>query len=167
MYYHAVCTSPLGEIGLVCSESALVALWLPGQREFTGETVSEDHPVLNRSIRWLERYFSGQAPDPNELPLELHGSPFQKLCWELLLQIPYGTTTTYGAIARQIARERGVDHMSCRAVGGAVGHNPISLIVPCHRVMGSDGRLTGYGGGIERKVALLRLEGVEVNPDRP
>lgn len=158
MYYHAVCTSPLGEIGLVCSESALVALWLPGQREFTGETVSEDHPVLNRSIRWLERYFAGQAPDPNELPLELQGSPFQTLCWELLLQIPYGTSRTYGDLAKDAAKKLGIPKMSPQAVGRAVGANPIAIIVPCHRCLGSGGALTGYAGGLHLKRQLLSLE---------
>ena len=158
MYYHTTCTSPLGEIGLVCSESALVALWLPGQRGFTGETVSEDHPVLNRSIRWLERYFSGQAPDPNELPLELQGSPFQTLCWELLLQIPYGTSRTYGDLAKDAAKKLGIPKMSPQAVGRAVGANPIAIIVPCHRCLGSGGALTGYAGGLHLKRQLLNLE---------
>ena len=114
-------------------------------------------PVLGDACRWLDVYFSGQEPDFLP-PLHPHGSEFQLAVWELLLQIPYGQTTTYGALARQLAARRGLSRMSAQAVGGAVGHNPISLLIPCHRVVGTNGSLTGYAGGLDKKIRLLELE---------
>ena len=116
----------------------------------------ENH-ILKDALRWLDIYFSGQKPD--FLPkLHLIGTDFQREVWDILLEIPYGQTVTYGEIARKIADKRGLKTMSAQAVGGAVGHNRVSVIVPCHRVIGSDGSLTGYAGGIERKIKLLEIE---------
>ena len=161
--------SPIGSITLASDGMALTGLWFDGQRHF-GETLRSEHavvetqsiaslpPVLNDTIRWLDTYFSGGIPDFTP-SIVLHGSEFRQAVWRVLQTIPYGQTVTYGDIARQLAAERGIQKVSARAVGGAVGHNPISLIVPCHRVIGADGSLTGYAGGVERKTWLLRLEG--------
>ncbi len=116
-------------------------------------------PLL-QAARWLDCYFSGRSPDFLP-PLKPEGSPFRRRVWEELLRIPYGTTVTYGSIAKKLAEEEGRPHMSAQAVGGAVGHNPIGIIIPCHRVVGADGSLTGFGGGIKTKKALLELERAE------
>ena len=120
----------------------------------------EETPILAQTRRWLNLYFSGSVPDFTP-PLHPIGSDFRQEVWALLLQIPYGQTTTYGALAKQLAEINGGKHVSAQAVGGAVGHNPVSIIVPCHRVVGSDGSLTGYAGGIEKKIRLLTLENAE------
>lgn len=154
--------SPLGEILLAADDEGLTGLWFMENQKYKGlglsaNAVECDLPVFDETGKWLDIYFSGR--DPGFTPdLHLTGSKFRNRVGELMLQIPYGKTVTYGDIAREIARVRGIRQMSCRAVGGAVGKNPISLIIPCHRVIGSDGSLTGYGGGIERKAALLKLE---------
>ena len=154
--------SPLGEILLAADDEGLTGLWFMENQKYKGlglsaNAVECDLPVFDETNTWLDIYFSGR--DPGFTPhLHLTGSKFRNRVGELMLQIPYGKTVTYGEIAREIARERGIRQMSSRAVGGAVGKNPISLIIPCHRVIGSDGSLTGYGGGIERKAALLKLE---------
>ncbi len=156
--------SPLGEILLAADDAGLTGLWFVENQRHMGEGLSASarecpSPFFDEAMRWLDIYFSGR--DPGFTPtLHLTGSDFRRHVGELLLRIPYGTTATYGDLARIIARERGIGRFSSRAVGGAVGHNPISLIVPCHRVLGSGGKLTGYGGGLERKVALLKLEGM-------
>ena len=152
--------SPLGEIILASDGEALTGLWFAGQK-YEGATLAPEHeekdlPVFDETRRWLDVYFAGKDPGFPP-PLRLRGTDFRKTVWEILLTIPYGETTTYGEIAAQIARETG-GSVSARAVGGAVGHNPVSLIVPCHRVVGADGSLTGYAGGIDRKKALLALE---------
>ena len=117
-----------------------------------------DDPVLAAAQSWLGVYFSGRDPGPTP-PLAPHGTPFQRQVWALLAQIPWGTAVSYGGLAQKLAAARGVPKMSARAVGGAVGRNPIAIFLPCHRVLGADGALTGYGGGLENKVFLLRLEG--------
>lgn len=125
---------------------------------------SGDAPeIFGRTKDWLERYFAGKRPSAMELPLAPPGSAFQKEVWKRLCEIPYGSVTTYGALAKEMAAFLGRSSMSAQAVGGAVGHNPISIIIPCHRVVGSDGSLTGYAGGIEKKRRLLLLEGVDVD----
>ena len=138
----------------------LTGLRFEGSRGTSGyiaEYEEKKLPVFEETIRWLDIYFSGQKPD--FLPkLHLIGTDFQREVWDILLEIPYGQTVTYGEIARKIADKRGLKTMSAQAVGGAVGHNRISVIVPCHRVIGSDGSLTGYAGGIERKIRLLDIE---------
>ena len=152
--------SPLGEIILASDGEALTGLWFAGQK-YEGSTLAAEHeekdlPVFDETRRWLDVYFAGKDPGFTP-PLRLRGTDFRKAVWKVLLTIPYGKTTTYGEIAAQIARETGVS-VSARAVGNAVGHNPISLIVPCHRVLGADGNLTGYAGGVERKEKLLEME---------
>ena len=156
--------SPLGGILLAADEIGLTGLWFDGQKYFARGLSSEQEerelPVLFEAKRWLDIYFTGQEPDFLP-PLHSIGSAFRRSVWEILLQIPYGRTTTYGEIARLLSEKRGLTRMSAQAVGGAVGHNPVSIIVPCHRVVGADGSLTGYAGGIERKIVLLRLEGAD------
>jgi len=149
-------------------EGALVGLWIEGQKYFLGslerEEVEEDgdSEILSRTKDWLDRYFGGEKPLISELKLAPQGSEFRKEVWEILCGIPYGEVTTYKAIAEKIADKHGIQKMSAQAVGGAVGHNPISIIIPCHRVVGTNGSLTGYGGGIQKKIELLTLEGVEM-----
>ena len=114
-------------------------------------------PVFKQAFNWLDIYFSGNEPDFTP-KLNPRGSPFRKTVWDIMLKIPYGKTTTYGQIAQQIAKQKGIKDMSAQAVGGAVGHNPISIIIPCHRVIGANGNLTGYAGGLDKKCYLLKLE---------
>ena len=140
----------------------LVGLWFDGQKHFV-DTLDKEHEerydlaIFDQTRRWLDHYFAGQAPDFTPALL-LRGNEFRRRVWDILLTIPYGHTMTYGDIARIIAQEKGTKTMSAQSVGGAVGHNPISLIVPCHRVVGANGSLTGYAGGIERKRWLLEME---------
>lgn len=153
--------SPLGGITLAATESALTGLWFDGQKYF-GATLTEKYeekelPVFAQAKSWLDCYFSGKEPDFTPA-LALSGTPFCLAVWEILLQIPYGKVTTYGNIAERIAAQRGQKTMSAQAVGGAVAHNPVSIIVPCHRVVGSGGSLTGYAGGLDKKLQLLTLE---------
>lgn len=152
--------SPLGELTLAEENGAIIGLWMQGQKYFPqlSEALKEQSPVLTQAERWLKRYFDGQRPQIQELPLNPKGSPFCREVWALLCRIPYGQTTSYAALASQIARSRGIPHMSAQAVGNAVGHNPISILIPCHRVVGSSGQLTGYAGGLERKKWLLDWE---------
>lgn len=165
--YLTECPTPLvGTLTLASDGAALLGCWFEGDRHFgyglSGETVRRDDlPLFSLARTWLARYFAGGRPDPRELPLGPSRTAFQARVRVALLAIPYGETTTYGAIARRIEAETG-RRQSARAVGQAVGRNPLCVIVPCHRVMGADGSLTGFGGGIPRKVALLRHEGVPV-----
>ena len=168
MYYSAVCPSPLGMLTLGSDGAHLIGLRLEGQKYFGGavrEALEERDglPVFDAARDWLARYFAGEKPMPSELPLCPIGGEFRQRVWSLLCQIPYGETTTYGALARALAAQMGRPSMSSQAVGGAVGHNPISIIIPCHRVVGSGGSLTGYAGGIAAKLRLLEHEGVELS----
>ena len=153
--------SPLGRILLAADEAGLTGLWFEGQKYFARslqkEQEEKETPIFEQAKRWLDLYFSGKEPDIS-VPLHLLGTDFQKKVWEILRTIPYGHTMTYGEIARQLAAEKGSSRMSAQAVGGAVGRNPISILVPCHRVVGASGSLTGYAGGLDRKVKLLTLE---------
>ena len=153
--------SPLGGILLAADEIGLTGLWFDGQKYFARGLSSEQEkrelPVLLEAKRWLDIYFTGKEPDFLP-PLHPNGSAFRRSVWEILLQIPYGRTTTYGEIARLLSEKRGLTRMSAQAVGGAVGHNEISIIIPCHRVVGTNGSLTGYAGGVDKKVKLLELE---------
>ncbi|MDE5588109.1 MAG: methylated-DNA--[protein]-cysteine S-methyltransferase [Acetatifactor sp.] len=162
MQYTMTVQSPLGEILLAADDIGLTGLWFAGAKYYgrgLGCGCEEKNvPVFEETRRWLDIYFSGREPD-FALSLHLTGTPFQLDVWKILCRIPYGETTTYGRIAGMIAEERGLPGMSAQAVGGAVGHNPVSVIVPCHRVVGADGSLTGYAGGIDRKIKLLMLEG--------
>ncbi len=158
--------SPLGGILLAADEIGLTGLWFDGEKYFAdnlpAEHTERETPVLSAAVRWLNIYFSGKEPDFTP-PLHPIGSPFRQEVWAILLEIPYGKTVTYGEIARQIAAQQGLLKMSAQAVGGAVGHNEISVIIPCHRVVGTGGSLTGYAGGIDRKTALLELEHADMS----
>lgn len=160
MYYSANYDAPLGVIEIICTDNALVGLFLPGQPGFSKEIAPapEAHPVISQTKAWLDRYFAGEAMDPKVLPLAPEGSAFRRVIWDLLLQIPYGKTRTYGDLAREAAGILGKEKMSAQAVGGAVGANPISIVIPCHRCLGAGGRLTGYAGGLHLKRRLLDLE---------
>ncbi|MCM1159547.1 MAG: methylated-DNA--[protein]-cysteine S-methyltransferase [Bacteroidales bacterium] len=162
MQYTSKYESPLGGIMLAADETGLTGLWFEGQKYFARcldkENKKKELPVFEQVKKWLDIYFSGNEPD-FKLPLHFTGNAFQNEVWEILYQIPYGQTTTYGAIAKQLAKKKGLDRMSAQAVGGAVARNEISVIVPCHRVVGGNGSLTGYAGGIDKKIALLKMEG--------
>ena len=157
----------IGPLTLASDGEAIVGCWFGNDRYF-GYGVEGpmeprgDLPVFAQAREWLDRYFVGKAPNPRELPLSAQATPFQLRVREAMLDIPYGATTTYGAIAERIARETG-RRSSARAVGGAVGHNPLCIIAPCHRVVGASGSLTGFGGGIDMKVKLLEHEGVDLS----
>lgn len=158
--------SPLGKLAMCSDGSALIGLGLASQQAagaaIAGSRPGEESlPIFQDTARWLETYFRGRAPSFTP-KLKLSGSDFQKRVCEIMLTIPFGKTVTYGEIAAQIARERGIPRMSAQAVGGAVGANPILIIVPCHRVIGAGGNLTGYGAGMERKIQLLTLEKVDI-----
>ncbi|MEW9124581.1 MAG: methylated-DNA--[protein]-cysteine S-methyltransferase [Thermotaleaceae bacterium] len=167
MYYKSTYPSPVGMITLACDENSLVGLWIEGQK-YHGETIfdmtdNNDLPILDTTKRWLDRYFSGKKPEISELQISPIGSEFRQRVWDILCEIPYGEVITYGDIAKKMASKMNKESMSSQAVGGAVGHNPISIIIPCHRVVGSDGSLTGYAGGIHAKVKLLELEGADMS----
>lgn len=165
MKYIAHYQSPLGGALLAADESGLTGLWFEGQKYFASRLESghteRNMPVFDRTRKWLDIYFSGREPEFTP-PVHMIGTPFQISVWKLLCRIPYGKTVTYGEIAAQIAVQRGLSSMSAQAVGGAVGRNHISLIVPCHRVVGTDKSLTGYAGGLERKKRLLLLERADI-----
>lgn len=148
-------SSPAGEILLAANDNGLTGLWFYGAKYFAADLenarTEKLTPVLRQTLRWLDTYFSGSEPDFMP-PLELHGSDFRRRVWAELAKIPYGETVTYGEIAKKLGVK------SAQAVGGAVGHNPVSIIVPCHRVLGADGSLTGYAGGTDKKARLLELE---------
>ena len=153
--------SPLGGILLAADETGLTGLWFDGQkffaRDLPAECVEQNTPALSEVKRWLDIYFTGKEPDFMP-PLHPIGSAFRRSVWDILLRIPYGQTSTYGEIARQLAEKQGRPRIAAQAVGGAVGHNKISIIIPCHRVVGTNGSLTGYAGGIDKKVKLLEWE---------
>lgn len=157
--YHYI--SPIGGLTLTGNGESLTGLWFDGQKHFPHNMISESTeaslPVFTQAVNWLDTYFSFQVPAFTP-PICLNTTPFRKAVCEIMLTIPYGQTMTYGEIAYIIAKQNGVGRMSAQAVGGAVGHNPISIIIPCHRVVGSDGSLTGYAGGLDKKIALLKLE---------
>lgn len=161
MVYKHRYISPLGSITLTSNGESLIGLWFTEQKHFPHKLISEstedELPIFIQTINWLDTYFSGKAPDFIP-PISLQTTPFRKTVYEILISIPYGQTMTYGEIANIIAEQKGIERMSAQAVGGAVGHNPISLIIPCHRVVGTDGSLTGYAGGLDKKIELLKLE---------
>lgn len=168
MYYKTIYPSPVGLITLACDEFSLVGLWIEGQKyhgnSAPGTTMEKDDTrVFGKVKDWLGRYFSGDKLDISGLPLAPAGSAFRKEVWAMLCEIPYGRLTTYGDIAGRIAANRGKETFSSRAIGGAVGHNPISIIIPCHRVVGANGSLVGYAGGVDVKAKLLELEGVDIS----
>lgn len=161
MQYTSRYRSPLGQMLLAADETGVTGLWFAGQKYFAlhldKEQEEKEIPLFATVKQWLDVYFAGKEPDFT-VPLHFTGTAFQNEVWGILCTIPYGRTATYGEIAKQLAARRGVPRMSAQAVGGAVGHNPISILVPCHRVVGVNGSLTGYAGGLQRKRCLLALE---------
>ena len=161
MVYTCKYKSPLGDILLAADEIGLTGLWFEGQNYFAdtlpNEHIQQETEILTETKKWLDMYFAGEEP---KFTPHLHpaGSEFRQTVWKILLQIPYGQTISYGAIARKMAEMKKISHMSAQAVGGAVGHNKIAIIIPCHRVVGANGNLTGYAGGIDKKISLLELE---------
>ncbi len=169
MIYIQNYSSPLGDILLAEKDSHLAGLWIDGQKHYLStlkdkETQKKNTPLLQQASSWLDRYFAGDRPAVSEIPLMPEGTDFRQSVWKILCEIPYGETTTYGEIAKQLACGRASQvntspvKMSARAVGGAVAHNPISIIIPCHRVIGAKGKLTGYAGGLDKKIWLLAHE---------
>lgn len=158
----------MGIITLACHDHHLVGLWIEGQK-YHGDTIPEamvenhDIPLFVAAKKWLDSYFAGENPEIAELPLAPIGGAFRQGVWKILCEIPYGQVITYGDIAKEMALRMGQKHMSAQAVGGAVGHNPISIIIPCHRVVGGNGNLTGFSGGIQMKMKLLSLEGADIS----
>ena len=166
MVYTCKYQSPLGDILLAADEAGLIGLWFEGQKYFANtlpdEQISQETEILTEAKKWLDVYFSGKEPTFTP-PLHPAGSEFRQAVWQILSEIPYGQTITYGEIARKMARMKNTSHMSAQAVGGAVGHNEISIIIPCHRVVGTNGSLTGYAGGIDKKISLLELEHADMS----
>ena len=168
MKYAAKAQTPLGEVLLASDGSYLTGVWFAGQKYYgagmDNDIIYDQHiPVFTQTVSWLQRYFSGENPKIDELFLAPAGSTFRQTVWKILCDIPYGHVRTYGDIAAEVAAYNGIKTMSAQAIGGAVGHNPISIIIPCHRVVGSNGSLTGYAGGIEKKQRLLAAEGVDMS----
>ena len=166
MLYKTIYETSLGNILIVSDENNIIGLWFEGQKYFLANikddiTQKDDLPILQSAKLWLDQYFAGQKPNIADLKLAPRGNDFRLTVWKILCEIPYGQLTTYGEIAKKVAIVMNKESMSAQAVGGAVGHNPISIIIPCHRVVGSHGSLTGYAGGIDKKIKLLQLEGVD------
>ncbi len=164
MYYFTEITCPIRPLTALSDGKYLKGLWLAGQRyhcldDFPGAVRRDELPLFDSLRGWLGRYFGGGRPGCRELPLAPEGSEFRRKIWDYLCDIPWGETVTYGDLAKRAAQSMGISRMSAQAVGGAVGHNPISIIIPCHRVIGADGGLTGYGGGLDVKRRLLDIEG--------
>lgn len=167
MVYISKYKSPVGNISIASKDNKLIGLWIEGQKYFLSSIkedikVDENLEILVKTKKWLDRYFNKEKPDIRELDIAPIGSDFRKNVWEKLIDIPYGKVITYNDIAKRIAKEKGIHKMSAQAVGGAVSHNPISIIIPCHRVVGTNGNLIGYAGGIEKKIYLLKHEGLDM-----
>lgn len=154
--------SPIGDILLASKQNKLIGAWIKRQKYYLDnideEIIEKDNEILTKAKKWLDKYFNGEKPPISELDLAPEGTEFRLEVWKILLEIPYGKTITYKDIADKIALKRGISKMSAQAVGGAVGHNPIAIIIPCHRVIGSDGSLTGYAAGLDKKIFLLEHE---------
>jgi methylated-DNA-[protein]-cysteine S-methyltransferase len=168
MLYSTNYESPVGKILLVGDGRNLTGLWLDGQKHFAATVGADivrkdDLQIFDSARHWLDRYFRGGRPQISELSLAPQGTEFRRAVWEILRRIPYGKVITYGEITVRLAAQMGKQAISPRAVGGAVGHNPISIIIPCHRVVGANGSLTGYAGGLDNKIKLLELEGVDTS----
>ncbi|MBQ7954333.1 MAG: methylated-DNA--[Lachnospiraceae bacterium] len=168
MYYYYIYRSPVGELAIASNEKNIVGVWLEGQRYYMDvlkgkEYRKKETAVIKLAEKWLDKYFKGEKPQTQELPIEFIGSDFRKQVWTILGGITYGKVITYGDIAKQIAKQKGIEKMSAQAVGGAVGRNPISIIIPCHRVIGASGSLTGYSGGVKVKTKLLEFEEVDMS----
>lgn len=166
MKYFTISNSPIGRILMMSDGENLNALEAIGRRNIAlnGLAENKEISVFKSANLWLKKYFSGENPPISNVPIKpLVGTQFQKIVWKILLEIPYGSTITYGEIAREAARRLGKLKMSAQAVGQAVGQNPISIIIPCHRVIGANGNLTGYNGGIDVKIKLLEIEGIDTS----
>jgi len=167
MVYQTYYESPLGSITLASDGENIIGLWMKGQKYY-GDTVTEEMieknelDIFTKTKKWLDRYFVGEKPSISELPLAPRGGEFRKTVWDILCQIPYGEVTTYGEIGKKVVKIMNKKNMSGQAIGGAVGHNPISLIIPCHRVVSGNGSLTGFSGGLDKKIALLEHEKVDM-----
>lgn len=170
MIYTSTFHSPLGDLFLAASETSLIGLWSEGQKYYRATLLDDttlspaksgSNPAIDDATLWLERYFAKEQPPISDLSLAPEGTTFRKAVWDILRTIPYGEVLTYGEIARMMAQKTGKERMASQAVGGAVGHNPISIIIPCHRVVGSNASLTGYAGGIAMKEALLKHENAD------
>lgn len=163
-YYDSI----LGKLTIAGDGENIIGLWIEGQKYFADTIKNEniikkdDISIFIKTKEWLDRYFRGERPDIKELKLSPKGSEFRQNVWKILCRIPYGQTITYGKIAKEIAKLMNKNSMSAQAIGNAVGHNPISIIIPCHRVVGTNGGLTGYAGGIDKKRGLLELENADV-----
>ena len=167
MIIQSIYHSPIGELLIAVNDDVLLGVWMKDQKYYKqniNEEMKHDdqHKIIMQTKSWLDRYFCNEKPPIDELHLAPVGTPFRKDVWDILMRIPYGQVITYQDIARQIAKAKGIKRMSAQAIGGAVGHNPISIIIPCHRVVGTNGSLTGYAGGIEKKIALLQHEQVDM-----
>lgn len=168
MVYKAYYNSLVGSITLASDGENIIGLWMKEQKYY-GDTISEEAIQKNnldifiKTREWLDRYFAGKKPDISEIPLAPRGGEFRQAVWNILCEIPYGEITTYGEIGKKVAKKMNKKTMSAQAIGGAVGHNPISIIIPCHRVVGSNGSLTGFAGGLTKKIALLELECVDMS----
>lgn len=169
MLYSMKYNSIIGELLLVEKNNFLIGVWMTDQKYFLGsenkaeKIIEKETKILLQTKKWLDRYFNNEKPSIDELPLAPIGTDFRKEVWRILCEIPYGEVITYGEIARKIAASRRINRMSSQAVGGAVGHNPFTIIVPCHRVVGNNGNLTGYAGGIDKKIKLLTHEGLDMS----
>jgi O-6-methylguanine DNA methyltransferase len=168
MIYKTYYLSPIGSLTLASDGENIVGLWLEGQKYYGGNILEEmiekeNLEIFVKTKDWLNKYFNGEKPNTSEIPLAPIGGEFRKMVWDELYKIPYGETTTYGEIGEKIAKKMNKKTMSGQAIGGAVGHNPISIIIPCHRVVSSNGSLTGFAGGINKKIDLLKLEGVDMS----
>lgn len=166
--YKTTYKSPIGNLLIASKDNKLVGLWVENQKyylsNFKEEIVeAKNLEILVKTKKWLDIYFNGENPDINELEISLVGSEFRKSVWEILKNIPYGEVISYNDIAKELAKQKGITRMSAQAVGVAVGHNPISIIIPCHRVVGTNGSLTGYASGIKKKIYLLEHEKVNMN----
>lgn len=155
-----------GKLLIASKDNKLIGLWIEGQKHYLRNIKEEliendEEEILVKTKKWLDRYFLDEKPKIEELDICLNGTSFEKIVWELLKRIPYGEVITYKELAIKVAKKLGREKMSAQAIGGAVGHNPISIIIPCHRVVGTNGSLTGYAGGIDKKVKLLEFEKVD------
>lgn len=175
MFYH----SPVGILTLTSDGDSLTGVWFEGQASYDamisylGCDISDLRFAAGKTAAaaffakvcgWLDRYFAGEKPDPFEIPVKVRGTDFRLAVWSELRKLPYGKTISYGDIAKAVAERLGKIRMSAQAVGGAVGHNPVSIIIPCHRVIGADGSMTGFGGGVDKKIWLLKHEGAIIDP---
>lgn len=166
MFFGTKYKSKVGDIVIASDEKSIIGLWFEKQKyidkTMPADIIFEENSIIKEGIKWLDDYFAGKKPEISDLPLNPFGTDFRKLIWKILLKIPYGETVTYGEIAKEVSQITGKEKMSAQAVGGAVGHNPIGIIIPCHRVVGAGGNLTGYAGGLDKKILLLQHEGVDV-----